>query len=150
MRCGAANVSTVVAERPTYPPALAEIIDRLGDGGFLQDICSEEGMPDRRTVQRWMKADPDLAAEIARARARAAEADEREVARITAGVLDGTFPPDAARVALSGRMWLAKVRAPKVYGDKLEIEARVQVVPVLNVTVPGRVIDVTPGAGNGQ
>lgn len=147
-------MSTAVAERrltDPYPPEVAQaIVERLAGGEFLKDICAEPGMPDRRTFWRWMDADHDLATQCAHARTRAAVVDEEKVAKIAAGVLDGTYEPDAARVAINAHTWLAKVRAPRVYGDKLEIEARVQVVPVLNVTVPGRVIDVTPGGGDGR
>lgn len=47
--------------RPTkYTPALAdEICDRLANGETLTSICTDEHMPERRTVIRWKTADVD-------------------------------------------------------------------------------------------
>jgi hypothetical protein len=47
---------------------VADLLEALAQGESLSIICDDRRMPDRRTVQRWMERDDDLAAEIMRAR----------------------------------------------------------------------------------
>lgn len=131
------------------------IIERIAAGEFLTDICRDKGMPSRQTFWEWVDGDEALATQCARARARSAAEDERSVAELARRVVAGEIEPEAARTAANMHTWLAKVRNPKVYGDRLDVEhsGRVQVVPVLNVTLgpPGPLtIDVTPGAPDGE
>lgn len=39
---------------------IQRILDELTDGRTLSSICTDEGMPTRRTVSRWLLADPDF------------------------------------------------------------------------------------------
>jgi hypothetical protein len=59
-----------VMGRPTkYSPELAaKICDQVAAGGMLTKICEQEGMPARKTVYEWQRADPDFRAAYARAR----------------------------------------------------------------------------------
>ena len=48
--------------RVTFTRALADdICVRISDGMSLQDVCSIERMPTRRTVYKWLKAHPEFA-----------------------------------------------------------------------------------------
>lgn len=62
--------STRTRGRPSvFTPALAQrIADGIASGKNLLDVCDEPGMPDPRTVQRWMTVDADFSSSIARAR----------------------------------------------------------------------------------
>lgn len=100
----------------------AEVADRISMGEYLEDICARDGMPNRATILRWQMADGDFAAQCARARRISAEINERRVASLADGVVLGTTPPDAARVAINAYTWLAKVRDPQGYGDKAQVE----------------------------
>lgn len=44
------------------------LLEQLADGLSLSLICEAEGMPDRRTVQRWQDDDEDFDAAVTRAR----------------------------------------------------------------------------------
>jgi hypothetical protein len=59
-----------VMGRPTkYCPELAaKICDQVAAGGMLTKICEQDGMPSRKTVYEWQRADPDFRAAYARAR----------------------------------------------------------------------------------
>jgi len=128
----------------TMPAAIANrdeiaqaIIARIAGGEFVQDICAEEGMPNRSTFWEWLRADAALAAQCARARAEAAAVNEREVLLLAQRVLstgEDAIAPEAARVAINAHTWLAKVRNPQVYGDKVSVDATVRPAqPVLNM-----------------
>lgn len=45
-----------------------QILAMLTEGKSLSAICREDGMPDRRTVQRWQIEDTDFDAAVTRAR----------------------------------------------------------------------------------
>ena len=118
---------------------LATVIERVAAGEYVEDICAEEGMPHRVTVQRWLDEDEDAASQWARARARSAVVEERRVAALAAKVEAGELAPEAARVAINARQWLAKIRDPRSYGDKLDVEHRgtIKVQPVVEVVIAG-------------
>ena len=65
--------------------------------------------------------------QCALAREVSAELNERRIAQLSESAASGETAPDAARVAINGLTWLAKVRAPKVYGDKLELAGKVSI-----------------------
>ncbi len=44
------------------------VLARLADGESLSAICRGDGMPDRRTVQRWQDDDAEFDAAVTRAR----------------------------------------------------------------------------------
>lgn len=134
---------------------LATVIERIARGEFLTEICKDAGMPSRQTIWEWIDADEALATRCARARAWAAVEDERAVAELARQVVAGEIEPDAARTAANMHTWLAKVRNPKVYGDRLDVEhsGKVQVIPVLNVSIgPPTLppIDITPERTDGD
>jgi terminase small subunit-like protein len=108
--------------RPSiYDEGLGEAIcDALADGMSLNEICKVEGMPNRRTVQRWADSDAVFAAKCERAREAHADHVNDRMASIENDVLSGVTPPDAARVAISSMQWRASKMAPKRYGDKLD------------------------------
>ena len=107
--------------RVSYSPELAEkILDRISEGESLRRICADDGMPDRRTVLRWLESDKELATKCARARELQADSifDElREIAE------DGN-PEDVQRAKLrvSTLQWMAAKLAPKRYGEKIQAE----------------------------
>lgn len=118
---------------------LAAVIDRVAAGEYVEDICAEEGMPGQSTLWDWINADDAIRDQWARARARSAVVEERRVAALAAKVEAGELAPEAARVAINARQWLAKIRDPRSYGDKLDVEHRgtIKVQPVVEVVIAG-------------
>lgn len=108
------------------------IIDNLAQGRYLSQFCGKKGIPSHDTVQRFQAANAEFASQCARAREASAWLHEAAVKEISDKTLKGVYAPDAARVAINAETWLAKVRAPKVYGDKattdVNLTARVEVV----------------------
>lgn len=102
---------------PLYSEVLAdEICAKLSDGQSLRKICQAEGMPDRRTVERWMASDESFAAKCARARDYGTDLILDDMEDIETGTLKGTIDPRAASVVLSSKQWRASKLAPKKYG----------------------------------
>lgn len=123
--------------RPSdYSQELCDIIcERLGDGESLRSICSDDGMPRKATVFRWLKKHEDFRDQYARARETQADslADEiltiaddgqndwmeRNAGESKAWVENGEAL-NRSRIRIDARKWLAGKMKPKVYGDKVE------------------------------
>ncbi len=128
--------------RPSsYTQEVADlIVDRLTEEPMVK-ICAEEGMPDRKTVNRWMLANPDFAARCARAREiRAQEYVEETVAiadeppeRGPTGAVDNGDVQDK-KVRISARQWYAEKIDPKRFGQKVAIGGADDLPPVRKVS----------------
>lgn len=109
--------------RPTdFTPELAnEICARLSDGMSLRRVCEADDMPDRRTVFRWLNDNDDFSHQYARAKEEAADSLADDIEDIADGTLKGKYDPQAARVAVDAKKWIASKLKPKRYGDKLDL-----------------------------
>lgn len=124
-----------------YSSEMVEVvIDRLSRQS-LRRICADEGMPDRRTVERWMQEDPEFAARCAHARSIHADHEFDGLEDIEEQVLSGDIDANAARVVLSSRQWRLSKIASKKYGDKVE---NVMSGEVGIRTIERRIIDAAP------
>lgn len=83
----------------------------------MVQICDDPRMPNRRTVLRWMEADPEFATRCARAREMQADLMDDKIISLIESVTPESAPAD--RVRLSALQWRASKLAPKKYGDKL-------------------------------
>ena len=88
----------------------------------MRKICTDDGMPDRGTVVRWMLSDAAFAAKCARAREEQTDLMDDRVLDTVDKVERGELEPDAARVIISGVCWRAEKLKPKKYGSKVELE----------------------------
>lgn len=113
--------------RPSsYKPEIAdEICERMIEGEDLVQICKDDHMPARVTIYRWMEANPDFETRIARAREGLADYDASMIAEIARNTTKATAEGD--RVRLAAYQWLAAKRAPKRWGDKIDVSAKVEV-----------------------
>ena len=104
---------------------VTEIQDRLvaeiQTGRSLRQVCKDEGMPDFRTVQRWIVSDGSFAVKYARARMAQADTLFDRMEEVEEAVSAGTMDSHAARVVLDSMRWRASKLAPKVYGDRLDV-----------------------------
>jgi len=109
--------------RPSsYTPEIAaEICALVAEGQSIRQICQAEGMPGRRTILEWLERDEEFRAKCARAWDMQADALADQQLEVAAGVLAGSIDPQAGKVAISTYQWLGSKRAPKRYGDRLEL-----------------------------
>ncbi|MCJ8336346.1 MAG: terminase small subunit protein [Epibacterium sp.] len=97
-----------------------EICDRLSDGESLRKICSDDDMPNKGSVFKWLASDEKLSDQYARAREVQADALFDDCLDIA----DGVSPEDVqkARLRIDTRKWMAGKLRPKKYGDKVQQE----------------------------
>ena len=86
----------------TYPDeTIDQICEQLEEGKSLVIICRGEGMPSRRTVQRWANADGNLAMRIREAR----ELGYHYRAEVAVAAAKNASDPQAGRLAFDAERW---------------------------------------------
>ena len=99
------------------------ILEQLAEGKSLKTICAVEGMPDRRTVQRWMQSDDELGARIREAR----ECGFCDFAEETLELVDACTDPIKARVLFDARRWYLGKLSNAFAEKPIAVDARVLV-----------------------
>ena len=109
----------------TYSESIADAIcERLAEGESLRAICSDDAMPCKAAVFRWLSEWPEFADQYARAREEQAETLADELVAIA----DGHGGEDSAvltardRLRVDARKWVASKLKPKKYGDRIQQE----------------------------
>lgn len=97
------------------------VIEAIQAGRSLRQVCTEDGMPAFRTVQRWIVSDGQFVVRYARARVAQADTLFDRMEAVEEAVSAGTMDSHAARVVLDSMRWRASKLAPKVYGDRLDV-----------------------------
>jgi hypothetical protein len=113
-----------------------EICQRMVNGQGLLKICSDEGMPDRSTVYRWMEANESFRYRYARAREALMDFYAEQILTIAfdeSGDIvieqDGNRSKAVAnhakvqrdRLKVDSLKWITSRLFPKRYGDKTEL-----------------------------
>lgn len=114
-----------------------EICERIADGESLRSICSEDRMPNKSTVFKWLGAFSAFSDQYARARETQADtlfdevlliADdgrndwmERNGAESPGWQLNGEHL-QRSRLRVDARKWMAGKLRPKKYGEKITQE----------------------------
>ena len=99
-----------------------EILNRLIGGESIGDICGpgrDDFMPSERTLYRRLTEDPDFWQRYARAREAQAHREAEEIRLIADTATAEDY--QVARLRIDARKWRASKMAPKVYGDKLDV-----------------------------
>jgi hypothetical protein len=114
------------------------ICEELAEGRSLRSICNDETMPAASTVCRWLAQNDEFRKQYAHARELQADAlfdESLDIADDDNGDLVAEKEKDAtvvrgnsvavqrARLRIDTRKWMAGKLRPKVYGDKLDLEA---------------------------
>jgi len=129
-----------------------EICEYLAKGKSLVWVTDLEGMPDYKTVMRWRRDNEEFRSKYERAcEDRGINSGDR-VAELIDKVLEGEYPPDVARVALDSLKWMACKYYPKMFGDKQQVDVRVDLgktaatvlMELSNKANENNLIDVTP------
>lgn len=140
--------------RPSsFTDAIAFVIcERLGEGESLRKICSDEAMPDKSTIMRWLADRAEFRDQYARAREAQADYWAEEIVEIADTPVEGEKTEESEqgtkvvredmlghrRLQIDTRKWLMARMAPKKYGDKITQEVTgadgAPLVPIINLT----------------
>lgn len=110
------------------------VIENLAEGApTLRRACGFPGLPRPWQVLARAEADPEFAERLARATAAGADAVHDEIVQIETGVLRGKCHPAAASAALASKRWRLQRLDRKRWGEKVEIDAKVDATVNVNV-----------------
>lgn len=105
-----------------FTKALADkICDRLAGGQSLREICETKGMPGKTTVLRWLRDNDNFRSQYVQAREDQGESSADSVEYTAQQVALGKISAEVGRVVIDAHKWSAGKRAPKKYGDKLDV-----------------------------
>lgn len=117
-----------------YSPEVAtRICEEISAGRSLRTICTDEGMPDKATVFRWLAAHEAFRDQYARAREAQADAMLEEILEIADDGRSDSYTDDEgnvrtdndviarSRLRVDARKWAMSKMAPKKYGEKLDL-----------------------------
>jgi hypothetical protein len=120
--------------RPTLysEPIIDEIVERLSGGEPLAQICRDEHMPCKATVNKWQLSDDGINSRITHARDEGFDAlaeqcleisdDERHDWKMTKkGIVTDEVAIGRARLQVDTRLKLLSKWNPKKYGDKIDM-----------------------------
>jgi hypothetical protein len=107
-----------------YSQELAgRICDRLAAGETLRAICRDDGMPHESSVREWAQhPEHPFSPQYARARETGYHAMADELLEIAD---EGSGDAQRDRLSVETRKWLLSKALPKVYGDRLDLNATV-------------------------
>jgi hypothetical protein len=110
---------------PLDPGVVDRIAEGLIEGHSIKKVCEPKDMPDYSMVYRAMAKDPIFATAIARAR----EAQQEAIIDSTIDLADEATPETVhvAKLQIWARQWRAAKLAPKKWGDKVDISAKLEV-----------------------
>lgn len=162
----AAPVKKAIGRPSSYTKKVGDIIcERLADGESLRSICSEDKMPRKTTVFRWLKSNAAFRDQYARARELQADGFVDEIIEIADEeciyvrkldgkaadpddpedvLLEATFDKTAVmrnKLRIDARKWVASKLRPKVYGERTNPDQKDDDTPVQPVKVVVQVKD---------
>ena len=131
-----------MARPSTYTRKTAAIIcERLADGESLRSICSDDKMPAKSTVFKWLIEHEAFSDQYARAREAQADSlvdelldiaddgsndwmEKRNSSGEVAGWQENGEAIRRSQVRIEARKWIAARLRPKKYGDRLDVDQR--------------------------
>ena len=108
---------------PDDPAVVEEICHRLVEGEAIKSICADPSMPSQTTFYQRMADDLTFRTAIGRAR----EAQQHAEIERTIELADSATVDDwqVKKLQIWARQWRAAKLAPKVYGEKVTLDATV-------------------------
>lgn len=99
-----------------YSPETGEAIcEAVASGGSVKAWCEANGM-EKKTVMRWLAANPDFQEAMARARFAQADAFVDDIIHIA----DTEDDPQRAKNRIAVRQWVASKTNAVKYGDRVD------------------------------
>jgi hypothetical protein len=138
----------------TYTDEIGDLIcQRLREGESLLSVCSSDDMPSESAVRQWA-ADPThhFSAKYARAREVGWLRVGDEVLALADGLEHGKDRHDPNiiardRLRYEARRWMLSKVLPKIYGDRLEVDAKAGLVVVETPAAIKALLEALPDLG---
>ncbi len=115
-----------------FTQEIADLIcERIADGASLRKICEEDDtLPSMRTIMRWLARDEheEFRRQYARAQDERADLYFEETIELSANCSQDHHAVAKARLQVDTRKWVCARMNPKKYSDRINIDAKVQVV----------------------
>ena len=99
--------------------AICVLLER---GDSLRDICAMPDMPDKSTIQRWLKNNESFRDQYAQARESYNDDEFDAMDKLDLMLLEGKIEANAHRSLIDSKKWRIMKRNPKKYGDKVNHE----------------------------
>lgn len=112
-------------ERMSKPFFWDDMFTRVSHGLSLVEYARTREVSYKRMMAR-IKADGELAQRLEEAKHARAWGYFEDVDRLTMMVQEGKIEPNAGRVVLQSRQWQAKMMDQGAFGDKQQVEMKVQ------------------------
>lgn len=124
--------------RPSkYSQELADdVCSYLSTGESLRTVCTHKGMPEARTIFRWLREKEDFCQQYTRAKQEAADALAEEIIDIADDgtndymtITKGDYSynvedkevTNRSKLRVETRKWIMAKMKPKKYGDKVDV-----------------------------
>lgn len=113
-----------MAGRPTiYTEELAATIcERIANGESVRNICRDQLMPNRSTVNLWLTNNESFLDQYVKAKTVQADDAFDEIRALARTALDNPSLAHAVKVVIDADKWCLSKMLPKKYGDKTSIE----------------------------
>ena len=105
---------------------ITELTDCVAQGESLHAWCKRKDMA-YNTVADWVNRDPVRKDKYERARIARAEWHVSDIESMMTEVRQGALEPAAARVIAENKRWLASRMDPHLWGEKVQVEANVNI-----------------------
>ena len=137
---------------------VAAVCAEIARGKKLVDVCEMDGMPSRPAFYKWMKTHPGVVDMYARAREERADLIADEILEIADAPIEEPEDEDVAakvkfrqsleqrRQMIDARKWAAAKLNPKVYGDRVNLDADIRM-PVSDEQLKSRLAQLIGKAG---
>ena len=131
--------------------AFPDMCARLAAGDLIKDILAVHKLT-RRELSAHILSAPDMRRQWDEAREASADALYDEAMQVARSPVDKDLA-QSARLHVDTLKWAARIRNPKLYGDKAQLDVNVRTVDLTRIidaanarlaAHQGRVIDVTP------
>lgn len=137
-----ADLSVQVGTKRTVPPSeraaiVSRVCRRVASGMLLKTAVKREGVR-RETFWRWLDADHELRHRFERARVAQAHALAEQAIQIADAPVRDHADAVRARTRVDVRKWFVAKLAPRIYGEKLQVEQEQRAIVRHVVMMPPR------------
>ena len=121
-------------DRPEIDSDTQAVLDSIAAGSTQADALKANNV-DAKLWARRLTKEAALSEALRKAKECSAEALLDKILKLVATIDESSYQSD--KVRLEGLKWLVTKLAPRVYGDRTQVEVsgQIQVVPVINVSV---------------